>query len=189
MSESEKNKEPVTKPAQLRKNSLWMLIGQLLRSGVQFLYFILIARSLGSEQYGAFIAVTALIGIAAPFASWGSGNLLVQHVARDYQQFPRYWGAAVATTLVSSLLLTLLILPVAHLVLPQNTALLLVFCIALSDLLFARLIDIAGQAFQAFERLDRTSFLQFLPSVTRLIFASLLFFSRYQKRFFTGLSF
>lgn len=159
----------------LKRNSAWMMVAQLLRSGVQLLYFILIARALGSQQYGAFIAVTALIAIAAPFASWGSGNLLVQHVSRDPQRFATYWGAALATTFASSAVLILLILPVAQLVLPPSTALGLVLCIALSDLLFARLIDVSGQAFQAFERLDRTAFLQLLPSIVRLGAAALLF--------------
>ncbi len=161
--------------ATLKTNSLWMMGGQALRAGVQLLYFVLIARALGSAQYGSFVAVTALVAIVAPFASWGSGNLLIKHTVRDRQAFPTYWGAAVATTLTTSLALTLLIVAVAQLALPPGLPLALLLLVALSDLLFARLIDVSGQAFQAFHRLDRTAALQLLPALVRLAAAALLF--------------
>src|SRR3990170_3782253 len=78
----------------LFQNTLWMVGGLGARTLIQACYFILIARSLGPSEYGAFIATTALIGIMAPFASWGAGNILVKHVARDAATFPVYWGAA-----------------------------------------------------------------------------------------------
>lgn len=149
--------------------------GQALRAGVQLLYFVLIARALGSAQYGSFVAVTALVAIAAPFASWGSGNLLIKHTVRDRQTFPTYWGAAVATTLTTSLALTFMVMVVSLLVLPPGLPLALIALVAVSDLLFARLIDVSGQAFQAFDRLDRTAALQLLPALTRLAAAVILF--------------
>ncbi|GGL95400.1 polysaccharide biosynthesis protein [Deinococcus aerolatus] len=152
-----------------------MMGGQALRAGVQLLYFVLIARALGSAQYGSFVAVTALVAIAAPFASWGSGNLLIKHTVRDHQTFPTYWGAAVATTLTTSLALTLLVIAVAQFVLPPGLPLTLLLLVALSDLLFARLIDVSGQAFQAFNRLDRTAAIQLFPALVRLAAAGLLF--------------
>ncbi|GGO26472.1 lipopolysaccharide biosynthesis protein [Deinococcus humi] len=161
--------------ATLKKNSLWMMGGQALRAGVQLLYFVLIARALGSAQYGSFVAVTALVAIVAPFASWGSGNLLIKHTVRDRRAFSTYWGAAVATTLTTSLALTLVVVAVAQLALPPGLPLALLVLVALSDLLFARLIDVAGQAFQAFQRLDRTAALQLLPALVRLAAAALLF--------------
>ncbi|GGN38186.1 hypothetical protein GCM10010842_20790 [Deinococcus daejeonensis] len=151
-----------------------MLGGQAFRAGVQLLYFVFIARALGSDQYGGFVAVTALVAIAAPFATWGSGNLLIKHVARDQETFSTYWGSAIATTLLSASLLTLAIGLVAGILLPTGLPLVLVLLVALSDLLFARLVDVAGQAFQAFNRLDRTAALQLLPTVLRLIAAVLL---------------
>nr|WP_279327022.1 oligosaccharide flippase family protein [Deinococcus koreensis] len=158
----------------LRANTLWMAGGQALRAGVQFLYFALIARALGSEQYGAFIAVTALIGILAPFASWGSGNLLIKHVARTPALFPTYWGSALLVTGLSSLLLTALVLGAAQFALPVGLPALLIVLIAVSDLGFARLLDLSGQAFQAYDLLSRTSALQLLLAVLRLVAAAAL---------------
>src|SRR6266436_7209570 len=67
----------------LARNTVWMSLGQGFRLVIQALYFVLIARSLGAANYGAFIGVVALVGIVYPFATLGSGNLLVKNVARD----------------------------------------------------------------------------------------------------------
>src|SRR5690349_3988124 len=83
----------------LAKNTIWVGVGQVVQVGTQAAYFLLIARALGSRGYGAFISVVAVVAIAAPFASLGSGNLLVKHVARDPARFAEQWGRALATTL------------------------------------------------------------------------------------------
>ena len=72
----------------LARNSGWMFLGFGLRIVVQAGYFILIARALGPQQYGAFVGVVALVSIIAPFATMGSGNLLVKNVSRDRSLFP-----------------------------------------------------------------------------------------------------
>src|SRR6266581_5470971 len=61
----------------LARNTLWMFLGEGLRLPIQAGYFIIIAHSLGPEQYGAFAAVTALVAIVAPFVGIGSDKLIV----------------------------------------------------------------------------------------------------------------
>ncbi len=102
----------------LVRNTMWMFLGQGLRLVIQALYFIEIARSLGAANYGAFIGVVALVGIAFPFGALGSGNLLVKNVARDRNHFPAYWGRALAVTATSSSVLYIVLLIVSHLALP-----------------------------------------------------------------------
>jgi O-antigen/teichoic acid export membrane protein len=82
-----------------------MLSGQGLRLVIQAVYFTVIARSLGPDNYGAFIGVVALVGIAYPFGMLGSGNLLVKNVSRNRAVFPEYWGQALAITAISSTIL------------------------------------------------------------------------------------
>ena len=55
---------------------------------IQAIYFILIARALGPNQYGAFVAVTALASVISPFVGVGSGNLLVKYVALRQEIVP-----------------------------------------------------------------------------------------------------
>src|SRR6266702_3893694 len=59
-------------PSQWSKSGLLrdasnLCIGQGIRLVLQAVYFLFIARSLGSSQYGAFIAITAMTGIVSPY--------------------------------------------------------------------------------------------------------------------------
>lgn len=156
------------------KNTLWMLLGHGLRALLQAVYFILLARTLGVEGYGAFIGVTALVAILAPFASLGSGNILIKHVARDATVFSQYWGNAILMSFASGLVLLVMLLALARVILPGAIPMGLVVCVAVSDLFFARLLDVSGQAFQAFQRLERTAQFQVLITLCRLVAVLLL---------------
>ena len=74
----------------LVRNTLWMLMAQGLRIVLQAFYFVLIARALGADQYGAFVGATAFVAIFAPFASLGGGNLLIKNVSRNRELFNEY---------------------------------------------------------------------------------------------------
>src|SRR5262249_549005 len=89
----------------LARNTASMILGLGLRFIIQALYFIEIARSLGAANYGAFVGVVALVGIAYPFGALGSGNLLIKNVSRDRSTFAARWGSALVTIAVSGSLL------------------------------------------------------------------------------------
>jgi hypothetical protein len=59
----------------LARNTFYVFLGQGLRVLIQAAYFIIIARSLGSQQYGAFVSVTAFIQILFPFVGVGCSIL------------------------------------------------------------------------------------------------------------------
>lgn len=160
----------------LFKNTVWMAGGLGVKSLIQFIYFIVIARALDSHGYGIFVALASLVGVFAPFSSWGSGNILIKHVARDRALFSNYWGSAIAITLYSSLTLMIFVGAISKYVLPIGIPIILVLFVSLADLLFSRLTDLSSQAFQAFESLNISSIIQTLPNVFRLLAAVMLFF-------------
>jgi O-antigen/teichoic acid export membrane protein len=159
----------------LARNSAWMFMGYGVRILVQAVYFILIARALGPHEYGAFVGATALIAIVSPFGGLGAGNLLVKNVARDRSLFPVYWGNALFVLAVSGLALLGGVVFVAHWILPRSIPTLLIVLICLSDLIAARLNDIAAQAFQAMEQLGYTANFSLLPYLLRMISAIIVF--------------
>lgn len=146
-----------------------MFLGQGARIPIQAIYFILIARSLGVQAYGAFVGVTALVAILAPFGSLGSGNILIKNVSRNESSFPEYWGKALVLTSLSGTLLVIFAVLLSILLLPASIPFALILSISIADLIFARLLDIAAQGYQAFQRLVRTSQLMILSNVARLI--------------------
>lgn len=149
------------------RNALWMLLGQLLRLLVQGCYFVLLARTLGVRDYGAFIGVVAFVAIAAPFASLGGGGVLVQHVARDRAALPRALGDALVLLAFSASVLLVIILLLAGFALPGAIAPRLVLTVAVAELFGVRLLELCGQVFQSFERLGRSALLLVALSAAR----------------------
>jgi O-antigen/teichoic acid export membrane protein len=158
----------------LAQNTLWMILGQGLRLAISVLYFAVIARSLGTRNYGAFVGVVSLVAIVFPFGAFGSGILLIKNVSRDKTLFGSYWGRALLTTTVASSALFLVVIALAHFILPAEIPFVLVLLVAASDLLGMSLIWISTQAFQAFERLNWTAAILVLMSATRLIGALIM---------------
>jgi O-antigen/teichoic acid export membrane protein len=155
----------------LARNTAWMTVGQGSRVFLGAAYFVVIARALHADGLGAFAGAVALVALAAPFASLGAGNLLIKHVARDPRHFRRYWGGALSTTIISGVVLGLVVMAGAHLVLPTTIPFEVIGCVVGADLLFSRILDISGQAYQAHERLARTAQFPLLISVLRLFAA------------------
>lgn len=149
------------------RNTLWMMLAQGLRLVLQAGYFVIVARVLGAEQYGAFIGATALVAIVSPFASLGAGNLIVKNVSRNRDLFSDYWGNALFMILVSGLALIPLLLLIKPIFLPSTISLNLLFLVGVTDLVFLRILDVAAQAFQSVDWLSRTAQLNLLPYLTR----------------------
>ena len=139
-------------------------------------YFILIARSLGPSEYGAFVGAVSLVALVAPFAGLGSGNLLVKNVSRKPDLFAEYWGNSLLISGISGLILLGFVLAVARLVLPASIPWLLILLICVSDLLVVRAAEIGAQGFQAVDELRYTAFLTVLPYILRMIGAVIVFF-------------
>jgi O-antigen/teichoic acid export membrane protein len=158
----------------LARNTLWMVLGQGLRLVVSVCYFTVIARSLGTRNYGAFVAVVSVVGIVFPFGTLGSGILLVKNVSRDKSVFGLYWGRSLLTTTVASSALSVITFALARLALPAEVPFSLLLLVCISDLLGMSLIWISFQAFQAFERLGWTAAILVLISVGRLVGALIL---------------
>ncbi|BBH21844.1 hypothetical protein Back11_31890 [Paenibacillus baekrokdamisoli] len=153
----------------LLKNTMWMFAGQGFKILLQAAYFIIIARTLGVNGYGIFVGTVSLVAILAPFSSLGRGELLVMNVSRDPDVFRTYWGNAILMTFISGIILTSITFLAAQYVLPASVHPMLIFWIAISDLILYRILDISGQSYQAMQKLKRTAQIQVTLGVLRLI--------------------
>jgi len=147
-----------------------------LRLVIQAMYFLFIARALGVVQYGAFVGVTAFVQILAPFSGLGAGNLLVKHVSRNRSSHPEYWGKALGTTAATGAILFLATLVLKPWVFSESVSWHLIILVGMSDLISFRIIEAAGQAFQAIDQLKETAKLNILSNVFRLLGALFAFF-------------
>jgi O-antigen/teichoic acid export membrane protein len=150
-----------------------MSIGNVLRSVLQAIYFVAIARTLGSHQYGEFVAITAVVGVLTPFAGIGYPSVLLKNVSRDRSLLGIYWGNGLFLILLSgsafSLLLALLV--------PRFFGSKLLFpvaCISISELILGRIVELASFAWTALGRMRNTALLNIYISLSRLVCILLL---------------
>ena len=133
----------------LARNTAWMLLGQGLSLFIQALYFVIIARSLGAQQYGTFIAATAFPQILSPFVRFRRRQSSNQERRSGQEAFCGVLGQPAVHDSASGLASIAFVIAVARLVLPASIPLLVIVCVSLADLIFFRLIDCAAMAFQA----------------------------------------
>ena len=151
-----------------RANATWMFMGLAARLVIQAVYFVIMARSLGAQQYGAFVAVTAAAAIASPFVGFGCGSLMIRNVARDRGTLPENLGGSILITAWTGMALSLVVGLVCLLALPATIPTLVIVLVTLSDTLVIRFVDVASWAFQAVEKLAWTARLNVFASLTRL---------------------
>src|SRR3984957_11479172 len=126
--------------SKLARNTGWMFLGQGLRLIIQAGYFVIIARSLGVQQYGAFAAVTAMVAIFSPFVGLGCGNLIIKNVARKPEWIDECFGNGLLMTLASGCAGVGMVIGICRWVLPNSIAMIVILMVALADLVCNRLI-------------------------------------------------
>lgn len=160
------------------RNFIWMSVGIGLDFSIKAIYFILLARILGSKEYGIFAGIVAIVYFLSPFVTWGSEVILVKNVSRDKTLFPIYWGGALTVTLFMSIILTGLAFLVCIIIFGYSVNFMIPICLAIGEYFGLRLSNLAGRAFQSFEKLKYTSLIATSVSVFRLLSVlSIMFFS------------
>lgn len=157
------------KPGRLARNTLWAISGQTARLLIQAAYFILIARSLGPNGYGTFVSVAAMIAVFSAFVGFGTGPLLVKHVARNSRLLQSYWGRSLGVIGMSGIAFILLSLWISERILPPHVPCTLVLMLAVSDLLLMPFHLTCTQVFQARERLGTAAALHIVMAGMRLV--------------------
>src|SRR6202167_6650620 len=85
----------------LLRDTTHLSIGQGFRLVIQAAYFVLIARSLGPDAYGAFVTVVAMAALLGPFSGIGTQNLFVKNVRSGKRAAAMCWGNGNLLTMVS----------------------------------------------------------------------------------------
>jgi O-antigen/teichoic acid export membrane protein len=154
----------------LVRNSLWMFVGQGLAIVSQALYFIAIARLLGSAEYGLLMGAAAAISVVSQFSPMGAGLLFLRYVSHDHTLYAKYWGNILISTLsIGTLLVAALACGSRWLL--HDIDLRIVFLLAISDCIFGQLMSTIGQIFQAFEQLRVTALMNLVTNTARMLLA------------------
>jgi O-antigen/teichoic acid export membrane protein len=159
------------KSSTLARNAGWMFAGQGLSFVVQGAYFVVLARLLGSAQYGVLAAAFALVSIVSQYSTMGSGLLFLRYVSPDHSRFREYWGNILLSTATVGTLLVLALHWGGRWLVGGASASVLIL-LAIGDCLCLQLASCISQIFQAFEKMQITATLNLLTNFLRLLLAA-----------------
>ncbi len=169
------NDDPSRNSKSVIVNTIWMLLAQGVRLVLQGSYFIIVARALGAEAFGAFVSVLALVGLLSPFAGLGFGNIIVKNVSRNPERMQASLGNAFLLVGLTGAFIMALLCLVKPILLSEELSFVVLVCVAVSDLFLVRTCEIAGRAFQATERMGWASLITMLLFVFRAALALWMF--------------
>lgn len=135
----------------LPAGALWMSYSYLVGFGLQAVYFIILARVLGADEYGLFVGGLALVTTFASVAGLGAGNVLVMRTARDVTAYRSQLGTALAYTALTFIPLAAIVGTIVLVITP--VLIWVVLPLLVSELLFSRIYDVGLQSFQSHENL------------------------------------
>jgi len=161
------------KSSSLARNAGWMLLGQGLGLFSQALYFVFLARLLGTAEYGVYAGTFAFVSMAAQYTSLGSDTVFIRYVSSNRQNFAAYWGNILLLVCGLGALIALILHLVGHWILNPDSAS-IVFPAAISLCFCTQMAFAAGRVFQAFEQLRVTAMMNLLTNVLRLIAAAVM---------------
>ena len=147
----------------------WTIFGYVFRLGIQGIYFILLARTLGISEFGKFSAILALVNILAPFAGLGAGNVMVLQISRNQSLYKTYFGKSLAIYGFTFVFLSFVAIICEMLIKKEANTILIVLGLAFSELLFFRLADLCAQVFQSLDDLKATSLIFATSGLVKLI--------------------
>lgn len=154
----------------LAGSASWMLVGQAGRAVSQAAYFVLVARALGSDGFGAIAAALAVVSIAMPFAAFGMGDVLVRRASVDPATLRQAWGNALSVTVAGGSLLLLLAGLGGKLALPA-IPLQLLLLLGGGEFFFARVSEVASQVFLTTGRMALSALTGVGPALARAVAA------------------
>lgn len=160
--------------SQLAGNTIAMAGGTAARMLLQLILFVLLARMLGPNDFGAFVSITAVVAIVSTFAGLSCEIVLVKNVSRDRRRYAESFGhGLLLLALTTPLLLAVSLATVSWLLGRQPMNWWLIMLIAVGDLLFLRINLLCAACFQAIERVGWSAVLNLALGACRLAAAAI----------------
>ncbi len=159
--------------SEMLRGTAWMIFSYGVKLSLQLISFILLARTLGPESFGVYMAILSFTILLEPFFDLGAYNLVVRDITRHGNT-----AAAVGDSLlVSSLVLPLgiVVLFIGHAVLFPSQLLMSVMEVGVSQFIGGRSISLGIGANIGNATISRNAILEIINGSIRLCVVVVLF--------------
>lgn len=140
----------------LLRDATHLSIGQGLRLVIQAAYFVLVARALGPDHYGAFVTAVAMAALLSPFSGLGTPNLFIKNVRSGKREARVCWGNGLLLSALSGTALSAAAVTISWL-LHLRIVLFVTFTVAIADLVLLKITELAASGFTAVGRMKQTA--------------------------------
>lgn len=140
------------RPGGLARSGLVLLGWMLLRAATQATTVVWLARQLGAQPYGQFVAVVAVSSFLTPFVGLGLSHMLLRNAALDPAHAGNYLACALRWWLRTLLPCVAASVVVALWLLPERIALLALVVVAAAELSATSLTELCARHLQAQQR-------------------------------------
>ncbi len=162
------------RPGRLAKGTMTMTLGLGLRTLAQAAVFLIVARVLEAEAYGAYAAILALAMALGAMVGLGASVVMLRDTARTPDAFAMGWQTTLAAILSTAGVFYGVYLLLAHWFLPQGLGLLPLLALGAAEIVLSPLTLAVMHAYQGHERLGRAARMALMPLVPRLLAAGSL---------------
>ena len=147
----------------------------VLALGLQFIAFAVTARGLGVVQFGEYAAIQSVASICVEMVGLGGADLLVRAVARQPEEFSRYFG-----NMLNLVWVTLIpVIGIAFLSLAWETSLMIAWPLLLlalvAEIALGRIASSIELTMVAHRHVFRASVVRMVPPLARLVSAAAFF--------------
>lgn len=167
------------RPGRYARDSVLTFFGLGARAIAQVATVLLLARWLGAEGYGQFVATLAVVSFFVPMAGMGLHGVLLRDIARTPSIGPQLLGQALALWWRSALVCSAVAALLAFAVLPGNVAWWAVAALAFGEVFSSSGMELLARVEQAHHRLGRFAALLFGLIAARLL--ALLLYAAFAK--------
>lgn len=143
------------RPGAYLRDSGSLLAWLILRAVAQAATVLIVARWLGAEGYGTFVAAQAVMSLFVPIAGFGLAAVLLRDGARDQTELPNLLTRALWLWVVSATLSTGLAIVTVFLTLPSKIPLVALTLLALGEVAGSSLVEIIARVKQAQKQITR----------------------------------
>jgi O-antigen/teichoic acid export membrane protein len=150
------------------RKASWLLFGQGVNFFIQAVYFILLARLLGVNEYGLFAGAFSLVNILAPYTKLGSNMIYMRYVTADRSRAATYWGNALFITFVVSAIVGCALFFWGPAITHVDSRTIFVVLV-LANCLFMQVTALASTVFQTVDKMRMTATLNFLSNLARVV--------------------
>lgn len=157
------------RPGRYAQDSLLTFFGLGARAVAQATTLLLLARWLGAEGYGQFVATLAVVSFFGPLAGFGLHGVLLVEIAKAPEIGPQLLGQALNLWWRSALACSMLAAMLASIVLPGSLAWWAITALAFGEVFGSSGLELLARVEQAHHRLGRFTGLMFGLIAARLL--------------------